>query len=146
LSQVYSIVTAAIQSETVVSRFLDEWQAVGSYELVDNSYALTAHTGEEGLVTVEDHEIIFQGKFSDDGFYLIVSLAEVMETELLLEGQPLERDSGIPKWQNFGWLGKTSGTMLVPVILLMTLLFILTLPVLLIVFLVRLLFTTQKIT
>ncbi len=105
---------------------------------------LTAHTGEKGLVTVEGQEVVFQGQFSDDGLNRIQTFAEVMETELLLEGEPLDSNSDKPKWQDFGWLGKTSGPMLVPVVLLVVLLFVLALPVLLLVMLVRLVFGLQK--
>ena len=144
MSQVYSILLGENQSEMALSRFLDEWQAVGSHELTENGYALTAHTGEKGLVTMEDHEIIFQGNYSEAGFDLILGLAEGLEKELLLEGEPLDSHSGLARWQNFGWLGKTSGAMLLPVTLLMILLYILALPVLLIVLLVRLLFSLKK--
>lgn len=144
MSQVYSIIVSEDQSEFALSRFLDEWLDVGSYERSENGYLLTAHTGEKGLVTLEDREILFQGQFSDDGLDRILTLAEVMETELLLEGEPLESNASQPKWRDFGWLGKTSGALLVPLALLAVLLFVLALPVLLIVMLVRIVFGLQK--
>lgn len=144
MSQVYSIVVAENQSDMALSRFLDEWQSVGSYASTEYGYDLTTHTGEKGLVTLEDREIVFQGRFSDEGIDLILALAEALDTELLLEGEPLESSSGLARWQDFDWLVKTSGVMLMPVMLFMMLLYILALPVILIVMLLRLLFFVQE--
>lgn len=144
MSQVYSIVVAENQSDMALSRFLDEWRSVGSYELTENGYSLNANSGETGLVSVEDHEIVFQGRFSEEGIDLILALAEALDSELLLEGEPLDTSLGLTRWQDFGWLEKTSGVMLLPVMLFMILLYILALPILLIIMLVRLLFVMRK--
>jgi hypothetical protein len=137
LSQVLSIKPTAGLSEQSLSLFLEKWCSIGSFTAMEYGYSLTERSGESGIVTLENGEIVFQGQFSEEGMATILSFADSLGSKLLLEGESLLTE-GEGAANSLRLIGKAIvGFVLLPVA-------IVVLPILMLILVARLVFTLTR--
>ncbi len=107
MSQVLSIITGSGDPREARDRFLSLWESAGgSFSSAEYGHDLLLPSGERAVISIDGDELIFQGACGDRELEIMKTLADSLGTELLLDGEAIADNGGLPRWSALGMPGK----------------------------------------
>ncbi len=138
MSQVLSIKLDEGKGREAMDQFVREWTITGEATVTEHGYDLVTEGSEHALLTFENGELLLQGNFGDKGLEIMKNLASSFASKLLLDGEELDDDDLLEKWDKAGFVGKSLAILVGLVLLPLAIVLV---PLLILVAVVRLVFT-----